>query len=293
MIITEKQVVTVEATINAPVEKVWEIWTTPRHIQNWNQASDDWFTPHAENDVHVGGKFRCRMEARDGSSGFDFEGEYSRVEPNKFLEYYMSDGRKVQITFTSNGNQTVVTEKFDAEETNPVDLQKQGWQAILNNFKRYAEASQTMDTLHYEIIINAPAEKVFQTMLGQEYWNEWTYAFNPTSQFKGNWEKGSRMAFLGIEEDGSTSGMVSKIRENIPNKFISIEHIGILKNDQELTSGPEVEGWAGALENYFFKEENGKTNLIIDVDTNREFKAYMEETWPKALNKLKEICERN
>lgn len=132
--------ITVEATINAPVEKVWEYWTEPQHITKWNNASDDWHTPVAENDLRAGGKFLTRMEAKDGSFGFDFGGVYDEVRTNEFISYTLGDGRKVSITFTSQGNETYVSETFDAESENPIEMQKGGWQAILDNFKKYAES---------------------------------------------------------------------------------------------------------------------------------------------------------
>ena len=131
--------VTVESTVKAPVEKVWQFWTTPAHITKWNNASEDWHTAFAENDLREGGKFLSRMEAKDGSVGFDFGGVYGAVKTNEFIEYTMSDGRKVVIRFTGNGNETRVVETFDAESTNPIEMQKGGWQAILNNFKEYVE----------------------------------------------------------------------------------------------------------------------------------------------------------
>jgi hypothetical protein len=117
--------------------------------------------------------------------------------------------------------------------------------------------------------------------------------FNETSHYRGSWDKGSKILFVGSDKDGNVGGMVSKIRENIPNKFISIEHLGLLQGDKEITSGPEAEGWAGALENYTFKSSNGKTIVETDMDSNEDFKDYFTNTWPKALSKLKEICERN
>lgn len=131
--------VSVSATINAPVTKVWEYWTAPEHIKKWNSASDDWHTPHAENDLRQGGKFSSRMEARDGSMGFDFGGVYDTVIPNRQIGYTMGDGRKVQVLFSGDDKGTSVTETFDAEATNPVAMQQAGWQAILDNFKRYTE----------------------------------------------------------------------------------------------------------------------------------------------------------
>ena len=132
--------ITVEATVNAPVEKVWEAWSEPKHITKWCAASDDWHAPKAENDLRTGGTFSTRMEAKDGSFGFDFGGIYDNVKRYELIEYTMGDGRKVKVIFSPVGEQTKVIETFDAESTNPVEMQKTGWQAILDNFKKYAEA---------------------------------------------------------------------------------------------------------------------------------------------------------
>ena len=136
-----KTAITIETTINAPVEKVWKFWTLPEHITKWNSASDDWHTPKAENDLRVGGKFAARMEAKDGSFGFDFGGVYDAVKTNELIEYTLGDGRKVAVHFTPNGNETKLSETFEAENTNSIEMQRSGWQAILNNFKKYVEAN--------------------------------------------------------------------------------------------------------------------------------------------------------
>lgn len=133
------QQVTISAVINAPVDKVWKQWTTPADIMNWNNASPDWHTPRAENDLRVGGSFSSRMEAKDGSFGFDFGGVYDEVETHKVIAYTLGDNRKVRVVFESNGSNTSVTETFDAENQNPVEMQRAGWQAILDNFKKYVE----------------------------------------------------------------------------------------------------------------------------------------------------------
>jgi uncharacterized protein YndB with AHSA1/START domain len=138
---SNNQKITIENTVNAPVEKVWELWTAPEHITKWNNASDDWHTTRAENDLRVGGKFLSRMEAKDGSAGFDFEGTYDEVKENETIAYTMSDGRKVNVAFTSAGDATKVVETFEAETENPIVLQKDGWQAILDSFKKYAETN--------------------------------------------------------------------------------------------------------------------------------------------------------
>ena len=134
------QQVTISAVVNAPVDKVWAAWTTPADIMNWNNASPDWHTPRAENDLRVGGTFTSRMEAKDGSFGFDFGGVYDEVETHKVIAYTLGDNRRVRVLFESNGQQTTVTETFDAENQNPVGMQRAGWQAILDNFKKYTEA---------------------------------------------------------------------------------------------------------------------------------------------------------
>lgn len=136
----EKSVITVATTVAAPVEKVWECWTKPEHIVHWNNASPEWHTPKADNDLREGGRFDFRMEARDGSAGFDFGAEYTKVMELKELSYRMDDGRLATVKFTPAEGATRVDESFDAESTNSEELQRTGWQAILDNFKRYVEA---------------------------------------------------------------------------------------------------------------------------------------------------------
>ncbi len=135
----DKPVITVETIVNAPAEKVWQYWSQPQHITQWCQASDDWHAPDAENDLWVGGKFKTTMAAKDGSFSFDFAGIYDTVTPMQVIAYVIADGRKVRVEFAGDGAETTVTETFDPEEVNSRELQQGGWQAILNNFKRYVE----------------------------------------------------------------------------------------------------------------------------------------------------------
>lgn len=137
---TNRTLITVETLIDAPVGKVWETFTQPEHIVNWNFASEDWCSPKAENDLQVGGKFSLRMEAKDGSFGFDFEGTYTEVKQHELIVYKLEDERIVRIEFTTEEEKTQVKEVFGAEDTNPVELQQKGWQSILNNFKKYIES---------------------------------------------------------------------------------------------------------------------------------------------------------
>jgi uncharacterized protein YndB with AHSA1/START domain len=134
-----KKNITVEAIVNAPIDVVWKLWNASEDITHWNNASADWHTPRATIDLRPGGAFLFRMEAKDGSFGFDFGGVFDKVETHKSIAYTLGDGRKVKIDYTSLGAQTKVVETFEAESQNSLELQQNGWQAILNNFKSYAE----------------------------------------------------------------------------------------------------------------------------------------------------------
>lgn len=134
------QKVTITATVKASIAKVWDSWNLPEHITKWNAAIDTWHCPSAENDLRVGGKIKSRMEAKDGSMGFDFEGVYTEVVQHQRISYKLGDEREVNITFKDLGNATEIIETFDAESENPIEMQRGGWQAILNNFKSYTEA---------------------------------------------------------------------------------------------------------------------------------------------------------
>lgn len=152
-----------------------------------------------------------------------------------------------------------------------------------------------MKKLQFKISIQAPAHKVYDLMLGiknRTSYEQWTSMFNPTSSYEGSWDKGSKILFVGVDEKGEKGGMVSRIIENLPNQFVSIQHYGLVKAGKEVTEGPEVEKWANGLENYTYHESNGTTTVTVDLDTIEDFLEYMNETYPKALAKLKEICEK-
>jgi uncharacterized protein YndB with AHSA1/START domain len=137
-----KSKITVEITVKASMDKVWKNWTVPKHIPNWYHASDDWHAPFAENDLRTGGKFKTTMAAKDGSMSFDFEGVYTNIRKYRLIEYILIDGRKVKITFSEDADKIKVVETFETESINPVDVQRAGWQAILDNFKKYSEGKQ-------------------------------------------------------------------------------------------------------------------------------------------------------
>jgi len=136
---SDKNIITVAATIAAPVEIVWQLFTEAEHITRWNNASPEWHTPKAENDLRREGRFTYTMAARDGSMSFDFGGTYTEVITNKSIKYILDDGRTVELIFEDLDDTTIITEKFQPENTNPIEMQQGGWQAILNNFRAYAE----------------------------------------------------------------------------------------------------------------------------------------------------------
>ena len=282
--------ITVTAQVNAPIEKVWKSWTEPYHIMNWNHANDDWHTTRATNDLRQGGKFTAHMAAKDKSFGFDFEGVYDAVVPETLVSYTMADGRTVEITFKEPVGGTLVSESFDPESTNPADLQRQGWQAILNNFKKYTE--DLWKGRNYSIYIEATPDKVSEIMTDPEKYRIWTNPFNEGSFFRGTWEEGTKILFIGADQNGNEAGMVSRIKANQKGRYISIEHYGEYKNGEEITTGPEVEKWAGSLENYTFLPESTGTRVLVEMTGGIDgYAEYFDATWPKALEVLKSICE--
>ncbi|HWR32096.1 MAG TPA: SRPBCC domain-containing protein [Chitinophagaceae bacterium] len=136
-----KIVISISLSVNAPVSKVWEYWTSPKHITEWNHASDDWHCPKSENDLQPGGKFSSTMAAKDGSFSFNFCGTHNEVEIQNIITSTLGDGRKMKVKFEENDGQTSVSESFEAETINSLELQRNGWQAILNNFKKHTETN--------------------------------------------------------------------------------------------------------------------------------------------------------
>lgn len=152
-----------------------------------------------------------------------------------------------------------------------------------------------MKKLQFKVSIIAPVAKVYDCMLGiknKSTYEQWTSLFNPTSTYEGSWNKGSKILFVGVDEKGEKGGIVSRIADNTPNQFVSIQHYGLVKGNQEITEGQEVEKWANGFENYSFEENNGTTTVTVELDTTEDFIDYMNEKYPKALNRLKELCEQ-
>lgn len=283
--------ITVETRVAVPARDAWKFWTDPEHIIHWNNASEDWYTPYAKNDLKTGGSFSSRMEARDGSAGFDFSGKFTNVEPFRKIEYKLDDGRKVEVDFFDEGESCLIRENFEAENMNSTELQKQGWQAIIDNFRKYTESRKNFKRLRFEVSIDADTATVYRVLIDKNTFTKWTVDFNPSSHYTGSWEKGGMVHFLGESEDGNDEGMVGTVRENIPERFISVEYTAVLKGGKEISDGEEAEPWKGGFEKYSLKEMNGKTQLEVFSDAPSEFVDFFLKTWPKALKKLKSLCE--
>jgi uncharacterized protein YndB with AHSA1/START domain len=162
---------------------------------------------------------------------------------------------------------------------------------MVTSSRAVAEATH-MQKIHFSITINAPKKKVWDTMLQDATYRVWTSAFNPKgSWYEGDWSQGSKIRFLGPGEDGKLGGMVSQIAENRPYEYISIKHVGLIQDGKEDRTSEAVKKWAPAFENYTFKEKNGATEVLVDMDVNEEHRKMFEDMWPKALEKLKELTE--
>src|SRR5690606_6993982 len=149
-IMNNKPIIRISTEINADCQAVWTSYNNPIHISKWNQATPDWQTTRTEIDLNVGGKFKHRMEAKDGSFHFDFEGTFTQIEPNKNLSYVLDDDRKVDVIFSEKSGKTTVSVNFEAENQNDVEMQKNGWQAILNSFKNFVENIPNLVVLNFE-----------------------------------------------------------------------------------------------------------------------------------------------
>jgi uncharacterized protein YndB with AHSA1/START domain len=284
--------ITIHSTIKASKSKVYEFWTTPSHVCNWNFASPDWHCPSCTIDLKEGGKISAIMSSKDGSMSFDFWSNYDVIVPNEKLALTMGDGRKWNIYFEETEEGTKVTEEFEPESQNPIDMQEMGWQSILNNFKSYVE-SKRYEKISFVVEIDAPKDQVYKMMLSKETYNDWTKVFTETSHYEGEWIKGNKIRFLAYDKEGKLNGMVSKLDEVIPNEFVSIQHLGEIVNNEDITSGELIDQWSGSHENYHFETiENNGTKLTIAVDSIPEYFSFFNEQYPVALQKLKEICEK-
>lgn len=280
-----------EALVYKPLTYVWTAYNQPNHIVRWNAASDDWHCPQSQVDLRPGGRFCNRMESRDGAYAFDFEGEYRQVTFEKSLHYVLDDGRHAWVNFEAMGNNCQVKVDFEAENIHPHEMQQQGWQAILDRFAAYTERLKGLKPLHFEQQIAATPEKVEATMLGAETYPVWTLAFNGSSGYKGSWEEGEEIIFLGKNENGKEVGMVGEIAIHRPAEYVAISFTGLWDDGQAIYADEQVAAFKDTREEYRFVKRDGGTLLVVDIDDVGEHYEHFMEIWPKALLDLKKLAE--
>ena len=224
------------------------------------------------------------MEAKDGSFGFDFEAIYDEIKAGEGFTYSFGD-RKATVEFNSVGNQTEIKIVFDPENDNPIEMQKGGWQAILNSFKSYVENLKLeFKKVSFSIQINASKQKVWEALWSEANYGQWTSVFGEGNKAISDWNEGSKIQF--VANDGG--GLFSIIEKNVINEQIIFKHLGELKNGEEIPNE-----WSGAREKYFLEEINGTTTLRVEMDTKEECTDYFNDAFPKALQIIKQISEIN
>lgn len=297
--------IVISADVLASANDTWNFFTHAKHVIRWNHASDDWHSVSARNDVREGGKFLFRMEAKNGSFGFDFSGVYERIEKPARLQYRLDDGRMVDVRFEPATNPatnthetseaTNVTISFDPEASHSIAMQREGWQAILNNFKAYAQlhAEKRWEVFLFEITINAPPRTVYEAVTDKELFSCWTRVFHPSSLYEGSWDAGAKILFLGLDAQGCPEGLSAVVTDNIPHSLIALRYVGVVSAGAETTTSEDALAWRDARERYVFRSAQGgkATELLVDTDVLAGDCENFQAKWNEALAELKKICE--
>lgn len=300
-----------EIVINKPQKEVFEYIRYVKNQDNFGvwQLSDLNMTKTAEGtDGTVGFRYSWDSETLGkGAQVITRIVENERMESDLFFYDFGDEPNKSYITVGEKSpNETLVKWGISGKSPYPFNLMNlfmnmdKDFDKGLRNLKEIVEkqpspTAAARKRVQFKTEIKAPAEKVYRTMLGLDdktTYEHWTSLFHPGSTFEGTWEKGSKILFIGTDENGKKGGMIAEIVENNPNKFVSIRSTGILDGDKEITSGEQVEQWTGGLENYTFEENNGITILTVDIDVVESYADYFNQNYPKALQKLKEVCEK-
>lgn len=281
--------ITISTTINAPIANVFNSYLNPQDNLRWNTAGYGWTNDYAKIDAIAGGEFHIGYKSPDEKNDFDFNGKYIEIVKDKLIKSELGDGRKVEVNFEAEDEKTHVTIIFDAEEENSLDLQKQGWSAILENFKKFVERKSNPKnaSITKNIVIQATKEKVWKMLLEDKPYRQWTSSFTEGSYYEGEMKYDGKIMFL----SPSGTGISSKIVVFIPNFQISFEHLGGVKDGIEDFKSSEFEGWKYARETYTLNGVDGKVNLQIYVEVTKNEEQMMSDLWDKALAELKKMCE--
>ncbi|MCH7409433.1 SRPBCC domain-containing protein [Belliella sp. DSM 111904] len=289
-----KNPIEVRTAIKSNLEQVWNAWIDPKHIVNWNFASDTWHCPAAQLELKKGGRFTYTMAAKDGSMAFDFSGVFEQVQEMKILTFKLDDGRAVEVEFQQDGEEVLLIERFEPEQLNDVDLQKSGWQAIVDNFRIYVQGLSEDEKVEISIEtqIDAPKSTVFEVMLADKTYREWVSAFHPGSYFIGSWDKvGGELLFVGPNEQGEDSGMIAEVLEYAYGEKVTLIYTGLFSKGKRIFEGKAVDTWKGGKESYALIEMNGITHLTVKSEIPSAYAASFEQSWEQALDILKRLCE--
>ena len=279
-------IISISVTIKSDIHTVWKSFTETKHIVNWYFASPDWHAPTAEHDFNNGGKFSIRMEAWDESFGFDYTGTYDKIVDFKEVVYTLDDGRKVDTSFMQTGDEIVVSQDFQADEGIDVEMQRMGWQGILNQLKKYVESKTVV--FEVEADINASADTVWDCLTKNEIYKKWSKAFSPNSEFKGDWDKGKHIDYIDIGK-GGTRALVEGVELN---KFIQQRHIATITAENEIdTKSDSAKHWIGTIENYTLKDIGGAIRFTVHIECHEQFREFIESSWNTAILDFKRVCE--
>lgn len=268
-----KTTLQVSTDVAADPASVWTRFTVPGHIMQWNFASEEWHCPAAENDLRPGGVYRTRMEARDGSQGFDFEGVYDEVVPESRLAYTLTNGRQVKTEFSDQNGRTRVTTTFEPEDSFPIEVQQAGWQAIIDNFRRYVE-SEPERMVREQVTIDTPADTVWSIITHPRYARELGQQFDKNAYVRSDWQLGSAVEFVYEPERIAATGTISELK---PLELIRIDF--------------DFDGFA-YYESFHFSSTEGQTILTAEAGPYTHARDEHATVWSNWLQKVRELSEQ-
>lgn len=283
-------VITITTTIQAPIHTVFESYLSPADNLRWNTAGEGWTVSHTTINPVIGGTYSIGFKSPDGANDFDFGGVYTNIIPDQLITSILDDGRHVKVLFEEKDNEAIVTIEFDAEQENSLELQEQGWGKILTHFKQFIErkSKPTHRSILKTIDIHASVEKVWDVLLQDQSYRQWTKVFDEDSYYEGEMKYQGKIKFL----SSHNGGLASNVHVYIPYYQISFEHLGVIIDGVEDFDNPQFADWKGARETYTLTPQGSSTHLEIYVELTQEEYEYMSNLWDQALIKIKDLAEK-
>ncbi len=279
-------VIEIEVLIKNSLDKVWEYWTGQPFISQWYSASDDWWTPWVNQNFQVDQGFVYRMEARDGSMGFDFSGVFTEIVDHEKIVYVLEDGRKVLTTFEERDGRILLKQAFDAEDQNSAQMQKDGWQAILNHFKSFCEGDQI--EMSFRTVLGTNPNRVWEYLTLPRLYEEWAIAFSEQPKFVGQWVEGGTIDFIDFQE-GGTRVQLDKVK---PFEKLYMTHIAMIDGQAGIVEDhPEAPTWVGTKENYDLELVGKETILTIHIMCHPKYVDYLRNSWEKAVKLMTHVIK--